>query len=79
MAAESNTGKTTFIEKIIKNLNLRVGVVKSTHHKISEENFTKDSYIFKQAGAKKVYVGENFSDVELILTENRTKKYFQRF
>ncbi len=35
VATESNTCKTTFIEKIIKNLNLRVGVVKSTHHKIS--------------------------------------------
>ena len=83
VATESNSGKTTFIEKIIKNLNLRIGVVKSTHHKIFEENCTKDSFRFKQAGAKKVYVGEdffieveNFSDVDLILTESRTKKIF---
>lgn len=79
----SNTGKTFFIEKILQNLNLKIGVVKSTHHKISEENFTKDSFRFRQAGAKKIYVGEkffdsvkNFSDVDLILTESRTKKFF---
>ena len=83
VAAQSNTGKTTFIEKILQNLNLKIAVAKSTHHKISEENFTKDSYRFKQAGAKKIYVGENifdavknFSDVDLILTESRTKYFF---
>jgi len=83
VAAQSNTGKTTFIEKILQNLNLKIAVAKSTHHKISEENFSKDSFRFKNSGAKKIYVGENifdavknFSDVDLILTESRTKYFF---
>lgn len=83
IAPNSGTGKTFFIEKILQNLNLKIGVAKSTHHKIFAENFTKDSYRFRQAGAKKIYVGENifdavknFSDVDLILTESRTKKFF---
>lgn len=84
VAPTSGTGKTTFIEKILRELtDLKIGVVKSTHHKISAENFTKDSYRFRQAGANKVYVGEkffdvvkNFDDVDLILTESRTKKFF---
>lgn len=79
----SGTGKTTFIEKILQNLDLKIGVAKSTHHRIFAEDFSKDSYRFKQAGAKKIYVGEdifdavkNFLDVDLILTESRTKKFF---
>lgn len=80
----SNTGKTFFIEKIIKNFpKMKIGVVKSSHHKIFEENFSKDSERFLKAGAKKIYVGENFfeaaknfSDLDLILTEGRTKKFF---
>ena len=83
VAAQSNTGKTTFIEKILQNLNFKIAVAKSTHHKISEENFSKDSFRFKNSGAKKIYVGENifdavknFSDVDLILTESRTKYFF---
>lgn len=84
VAPSSKTGKTTFIEKILHALKgLKVGVVKSTHHKILEDKISADSNRFFQAGARKVYVGEkffdavkSFDDVNLILTESRTKKFF---
>ena len=81
----SGTGKTTFIEKIIKNIaaqNISVGVIKSTHHKILSDKNTSDSARFYKSGAKSVYVSENFFDeldkmsVDLILTESRTYAIF---
>ena len=61
VAPTSGTGKTTFIEKILRELtDLKIGVVKSTHHKISAENFTKDSYRFRLAGEKKFMWAKNF-------------------
>lgn len=79
IAPSSGTGKTTFIENILRNLReIKIGVIKSTHHKILSDKISSDSSRFFQAGASKVYVGEKFfeeieqMDVDLILTESRT-------
>ncbi|MBQ7630350.1 MAG: molybdopterin-guanine dinucleotide biosynthesis protein MobB [Selenomonadaceae bacterium] len=83
VAPTSDTGKTTFIEKILRRLtNLKTGVVKSSHHKILADKISADSHRFLKAGAKKVYVGEKFfeelerMDADLILTESRTHGIF---
>jgi molybdopterin-guanine dinucleotide biosynthesis protein len=59
-APKSNTGKTTFIERLIPKLKergLRVGVVKGDCHGYDVDEEGKDSYRFKQAGADGVAVG----------------------
>ncbi len=58
-APQSNTGKTTFIERLIpllKAKGLRVGVVKGDCHGYDVDEEGKDSYRFKQAGADGVAV-----------------------
>ncbi len=58
-APKSNTGKTTFIERLIPKLKergLRVGVVKGDCHGYDVDEEGKDSYRFKQAGADGVAV-----------------------
>jgi len=58
-APKSNTGKTTFIERLIPRLKehgLRVGVVKGDCHGYDVDEEGKDSYRFKQAGADGVAV-----------------------
>ncbi|MCR5758657.1 MAG: molybdopterin-guanine dinucleotide biosynthesis protein B [Selenomonas sp.] len=58
-APQSNTGKTTFIERLIPALRacgLRVGVVKGDCHGYDVDEEGKDSYRFKQAGAAGVAV-----------------------
>lgn len=58
-APQSNTGKTTFIERLIPKLKacgLRVGVVKGDCHGYDVDEEGKDSYRFKQAGADGVAV-----------------------
>ena len=99
VAPSSGTGKTTFIEQMIKIFSLqgiRVGVIKSDAHGFNLDVEGKDSYRFQTAGAKSVAVvspngwfmiqndeRENFfnvaqkmTDVDLILTESRTKNFF---
>ena len=59
-AANSGTGKTTLIEELIsifKDLDIRVGVIKHSHHSFSIDKPGKDSYRFRQAGADQVLVG----------------------
>lgn len=59
VATKSNTGKTTLIEKMIKNLKLRnysVGVLKHDAHRLEMDKEGKDSYRFSQAGADNVIV-----------------------
>ncbi len=56
-AARSGTGKTTLIEKIIPLLraqNIRLTVIKHSHHNVSFDQPGKDSYRFRQAGAFQV-------------------------
>ena len=58
-APQSNTGKTTFIEKLIPRLRekgLRVGVVKGDCHGYTVDEEGKDSWRFKEAGATGVAV-----------------------
>jgi molybdopterin-guanine dinucleotide biosynthesis protein len=58
-APQSNTGKTTFIEKLIPHLKaqgLRVGVVKGDCHGYDVDEEGKDSWRFRQAGADGVAV-----------------------
>jgi molybdopterin-guanine dinucleotide biosynthesis protein len=58
-APQSNTGKTTFIEKLIpclKAQGLRVGVVKGDCHGYDVDEEGKDSWRFRQAGADGVAV-----------------------
>ena len=59
-AANSGTGKTTLIEELIsifKGLDIRIGVIKHSHHPFSIDKPGKDSYRFKEAGADQVLVG----------------------
>ena len=98
VAPQSGTGKTTFIEKLIKILSaqkIRVGVIKSDAHGFNLDVEGKDSWKFQSAGAKSVAVvspngyflverveNQNFlsvaekMNVDLILTESRTKNIF---
>ncbi|NLO97716.1 MAG: molybdopterin-guanine dinucleotide biosynthesis protein B [Peptococcaceae bacterium] len=55
VAAKSGTGKTTFLEKLIKemvNRGYELGVVKSDAHNFEIDVPGKDSWRFAQAGAK---------------------------
>ena len=59
VAPESGTGKTTFIEQLIKILSaqkISVGVIKSDAHGFNLDVEGKDSYKFQTAGAKSVAV-----------------------
>lgn len=59
LCAYSGTGKTTLLTQLLpllKNHNLRVGVVKHAHHKFDIDHPGKDSYEFRQAGAEQVAV-----------------------
>lgn len=77
IAPKSGTGKTTFIERVIPKLTLqglKVGCVKHTHHKLSEDETGKDSGRMKAAGAKfvKFDAQEIEPSVDVILVESRT-------
>ncbi|NLL51486.1 MAG: molybdopterin-guanine dinucleotide biosynthesis protein B [Peptococcaceae bacterium] len=55
VAAKSGTGKTTFLEKLIREMTSRgyeLGVVKSDAHSFEIDVPGKDSWRFSQAGAK---------------------------
>ena len=59
VAPQSGTGKTTFIEKLVKILSaqkIRVGVIKSDAHGFNLDIEGKDSWKFQSAGAKSVAV-----------------------
>ncbi|MBI5005883.1 MAG: molybdopterin-guanine dinucleotide biosynthesis protein B [Nitrosomonadales bacterium] len=50
----SGSGKTTFIEKLVRELTqrgLRVATIKHAHHKVELDTPGKDSWRYKQAGA----------------------------
>lgn len=96
----SGTGKTTFIERLVKNFSaqgIRVGVIKSDVHGFNLDVEGKDSFRFQSAGAKSVAVispkswfmiqhtderenflsiAEKMTNVDLILTESRTRNFF---
>jgi len=61
---KKDVGKTLLIERLtskLVNLGYRIGVIKSTHHQIDLEG--KDSYRFKQAGAKIVILSSSMETV----------------
>jgi molybdopterin-guanine dinucleotide biosynthesis protein B len=54
IVGKSSTGKTTFLEKLIRELThrgYRVATIKHSHHSISFDNPNKDSWRHAQAGA----------------------------
>jgi molybdopterin-guanine dinucleotide biosynthesis protein B len=57
LAGFANTGKTTFLEKLIRELKsrgYRVGVVKHSHHRLEMDQPGTDSWRHLQAGAEMV-------------------------
>jgi molybdopterin-guanine dinucleotide biosynthesis protein B len=70
----SNSGKTTFITKILPlfcDLGLKVGTVKNTHHKVDFDQPGKDSLLHRQAGSTQVLL---LTDEQLALYSLRDKK-----
>lgn len=58
-AAYSGTGKTTLLSQLIpllKEKNLRIGVIKHAHHDFDIDYPKKDSYILRKAGAATILV-----------------------
>ncbi len=67
----SNTGKTTYIEKLVarlKSCNIRVGVLKHDSHGFEIDHKGKDSWRFSQAGADMVAI---VSDAKFAVVEQR--------
>ncbi|HFT2274173.1 TPA: molybdopterin-guanine dinucleotide biosynthesis protein B, partial [Providencia stuartii] len=59
ITAYSGTGKTTLLKKVIPLLrqrNVRVGLVKHTHHDMDVDKPGKDSYELRKAGADQTLV-----------------------
>lgn len=62
LCAYSGTGKTTLLTRLIpilKQRNLRIGIVKHAHHNFDIDHPGKDSYEFRQAGAEQVAVASH--------------------
>jgi molybdopterin-guanine dinucleotide biosynthesis protein MobB len=61
-AASSNVGKTTLITQLIPALakrNIRVSVIKHTHHQFDIDYPGKDSYRIREAGAAQTLIASN--------------------
>lgn len=59
IVANSGTGKTTLLKKLIpelKNRGIRCGLIKHTHHQMDVDTPGKDSYELRKAGADQVLV-----------------------
>jgi len=64
IVGKSSSGKTTFLEKLIRELTARgytVATIKHSHHSISFDNPKKDSYRHAQAGAAVTMVSSTTS------------------
>jgi molybdopterin-guanine dinucleotide biosynthesis adapter protein len=64
IVGKSSTGKTTFLEKILRELTSRgykVATIKHSHHSISFDDPSKDSYRHAQAGAAVTMVSSTTS------------------
>ena len=82
IVGKSNSGKTTFLEKLIpelKNMGYKIGVVKHSHHQIEIDKEGKDSWRHQKAGADSVAIvsPERFAvvkqtEVEISLDELQT-------
>jgi molybdopterin-guanine dinucleotide biosynthesis protein B len=70
----SNSGKTTLIEKLIKELNLRgkkVSAIKQSGHPVSMDSEGKDTFRFSLAGANPVVLS---SSIETSIKTNKQLK-----
>ena len=80
-AAYSGTGKTTLIKlivKLLKELNLKVSVIKHAHHDFDVDKIGKDSYEIRKSGAVNMLISsanrwalmhENTNNSELSLND----------
>lgn len=62
ISASSGTGKTTLLKKLIpllKTRNIRVGLIKHTHHKMDVDTKGKDSYELRKAGADQTLIASS--------------------
>ncbi|KMQ91906.1 molybdopterin-guanine dinucleotide biosynthesis protein b [Lasius niger] len=62
ISAWSGTGKTTLLKQLIPLLarqNIRVGLIKHTHHKMDVDTRGKDSYELRKAGAHQTIVANS--------------------
>ncbi|ANE75409.1 molybdopterin-guanine dinucleotide biosynthesis protein MobB [Dickeya solani] len=62
IAAHSGTGKTTLLKQLIPLLSameIRVGIIKHTHHDMDVDKPGKDSYELRKAGADQTLVASN--------------------
>ena len=74
-AAWSGTGKTTLIEKIVRELKkrgIRVAVIKHDAHKFEIDKEGKDSWRFTQAGADMMLIS---SDTKTAIIEQRQRTF----
>jgi len=61
-AAYSGTGKTTLLVQLLprlRNMGLRVGMVKHAHHEFDVDQPGKDSYELRKAGASQMLIGSS--------------------
>jgi molybdopterin-guanine dinucleotide biosynthesis adapter protein len=68
IVGKSSTGKTTFLEKLIRELTLRgyrVATIKHSHHSISFDNPNKDSWRHAKAGAVATMVSST-TEIQII-------------
>lgn len=81
VAAQSNTGKTTLIEKLIKILKRKgyhVGILKHDVHKIEIDHEGKDTWRFTQAGADNVIISsaKKLAMIQLVEKELSLEEIF---
>jgi len=84
VAAQSGTGKTTLIEKLIKILKERgycVGILKHDAHKFEIDHKGKDTWRYTQAGADNVVISspEKLAMVQLVKKELRLEEVLALF
>ena len=76
-AAHSGTGKTTLLKNLIpvlKNKQLRIGLVKHAHHGFEIDIPGKDSYELRKAGASQVIVGSQLRWAHMVETPDQQEK-----
>lgn len=78
IAANSGTGKTTLLIKLLPILsarNIRTGIIKHAHHTFDIDYPGKDSYELRKAGAKQVLIGSSSRWALMVETEKDNSLY----